>query len=333
MTALYVRLFALVAIFASILIVTQVGLTGWLNRRSESTAVNKRLKLLKSGHSTEEVAAILRKNAPDTLPADAGPLQRAYYRFQQIVRMSAIRFDARNVLATCFLAFVSLTALMLLLAWMSKFRISVGTIELILGVAAAATFGVPILWISRLAEKRRKKLEAQFPIALDVFTRALRAGHPVASAIDLLTKEMEDPLGSEFGLVADEVAYGASLNDALMRLGDRWQLEDIRMFVTSLSLQSETGGNLAEILGNLSSVIRDRASMYMKVRALSSEGRMSGWMLTVLPVLTLLSMFAVNPGFYLDVAGEPAFIYGFTALLILYFIGVMTIRRMVDLKV
>lgn len=333
MTAIYVRLFALVAIFASILVVTQVGLAGWLNRRSQTSAVNQRLKLLKSGRTSEEVSELLRKNAPDILAPDAGPLRGLYFRFQRIVRMSAIRFEPRSVLATCFLAFTSLTGAMLLLAWMSMFRITAGAIELILGVAAAAAFGLPILWISRLAEKRRKKLEAQFPIALDVFTRALRAGHPVASAIELLTNEMEDPIGSEFGLVADEVAYGASLNDALMRLGDRWELEDIRMFVTSLSLQSETGGNLAEILGNLSTVIRERASMYMKVRALSSEGRMSGWMLTVLPVITLLSMFAVNPGFYLDVAGEPAFIYGFTGLMILYFIGVLTIRRMVDLKV
>ncbi len=333
MTPLLVRLLALVAIFASILIFSQVVLSGWFNRRSESRAVNKRLQLLKSGLSIEAVSGVLRKNAPDYLPPGAGPIRRAYFRFQRIVRMSAIRFDPRSVLTTCFLAFVCLTGALLFLAWLSKFRISVGVIELILGVSTAAAFGLPIMWISRLAEKRRKKLEAQFPVALDIFTRALRAGHPVASAIELLTNEMEDPLGSEFGLVADEVAYGASLNDALMRLGERWDLDDIRMFVTSLSLQSETGGNLAEILGNLSSVIRDRASMYMKVRALSSEGRMSGWMLTVLPVLTLLSMFSVNPGFYLDVAGEPAFVYGFTGLMILYIIGVLTIRRMVDLKV
>jgi tight adherence protein B len=105
------------------------------------------------------------------------------------------------------------------------------------------------------------------------------------------------------------------------------------MFVVSLSLQSETGGNLAEILGNLSGVIRERAGLYMKVRALSSEGRMTGWMLTVLPVLTLLSMFAVNPGFYIEVAGDPIFVPGFTALVVLYGIGVYTIRRMIDLKV
>jgi tight adherence protein B len=333
MIPLLVRLLALVAIFGSIVVFSQVVLTGWINRHSESRAVNKRLELLKSGLSASEVATVLRKNAPDYLPPGAGPLRRVYFRFQRNVRMSAVRFDPRSVMATCVIVFIALTGALLFLTWLSEFRITFGVVELILGVSTAAAFGLPILWISRRAEKRRRKLEAQFPVALDIFTRALRAGHPVASAIELLTNEMEDPLGSEFGLVGDEVAYGANLNDALMRMGERWNLDDIRMFVTSLSLQAETGGNLAEILGNLSNVIRERASMYMKVRALSSEGRMSGWMLTVLPVITLLSMFAVNPGFYLDVAGEPAFIYGFTGLIILYIIGVLTIRRMVDLKV
>ena len=113
----------------------------------------------------------------------------------------------------------------------------------------------------------------------------------------------------------------------------RVRLDDMRMFVVSLSVQSETGGNLAEILQNLSEVIRARASLYMKVRALSSEGRMTGWMLTILPVLTFIGMFMVNPGFYLDVARDPIFVFGFTGLLILYFIGFIMIRRMVDLKV
>ena len=101
----------------------------------------------------------------------------------------------------------------------------------------------------------------------------------------------------------------------------------------ALSVQSETGGNLAEILQNLSEVIRARASLYMKVRALSSEGRMTGWMLTILPVLTFIGMFIVNPGFYLDVARDQIFVFGFTGLLIVYFIGFIMIRRMVDLKV
>jgi tight adherence protein B len=118
-----------------------------------------------------------------------------------------------------------------------------------------------------------------------------------------------------------------------MAMADRWDLEDMRMFVVAVSVQSETGGNLAEILGNLSSVIRGRAALFMKVRALSSEGRTTSWMLTVLPLVTLVSMVAVNPQFYFDVAGDPIFLVGFPALMLLYAIGVYIIRRMVDLKV
>ncbi len=222
---------------------------------------------------------------------------------------------------------------MLVLAWGVDFSITPGVILLSFVMSGAVAAGVPLMLISRLAQKRRKKMEEQFPIALDIFTRSLRAGHPVASAIWLITEEMQDPVGSEFGLVSDEVAYGAELNDALFGMAERWDLEDMRMFVVCVSVQSETGGNLAEILENLSGVIRDRASMYLKVRALSSEGRMSAWMLTALPVLTLLSMFLVNPGFYFDVAQDPIFVVGFTGLIVLYVIGVIVIRKMVDLKV
>ncbi len=179
----------------------------------------------------------------------------------------------------------------------------------------------------------RKKMQDQFPVALDVFVRGLRAGHPIAAALDLLTVEMPDPIGSQFGIVVDEVTYGADLRDALTAMADRWDLEDMRMFVVSLSVQNETGGNLAEILENLSQVIRERASMMLKVRALSSEGRMTAAMLTALPVVAFTLLFIGNPRFYLDVADDPAFLPGYVGLLILYAIGFFTIRRMVDLKV
>ncbi len=144
---------------------------------------------------------------------------------------------------------------------------------------------------------------------------------------------MDDPIGSEFGLVADEVSYGADLTDAIDAMADRWDLEDIRMFVVSLSVQLETGGNLAEILENLSGVIRARASLYLKVRALSSEGRMTGWILSVLPIFTMVSMFLINPGFYLNVAKDPIFLFGFPGLLLLYVTGFIWIRKLVDIKV
>ena len=116
-------------------------------------------------------------------------------------------------------------------------------------------------------------------------------------------------------------------------MAERWDLDDMRMFVVSLSIQNETGGNLAEILENLSRVIRERHAMLLKVRALSSEGRMTAVMLTVLPVFTFAMLFLFNPHFFMDVADDPWFVPGFTSLIVLYTIGFFTIRKMVDLKV
>jgi tight adherence protein B len=192
---------------------------------------------------------------------------------------------------------------------------------------------LPLMAINFKATRTRKRMEEQFPVALDVFVRGLRAGHPIASALELLTVEMPDPIGSQFGVAVDEVTYGAELRDALQNMAERWELDDMRMFVVSLSIQNETGGNLAEILENLSQVIRERHAMLLKVRALSSEGRMTAVMLTLLPILTFTVLFLLNPHFFMDVAGDPWFVPGFTMLIVLYAIGFFTIRKMVDLKV
>lgn len=333
MSPVLVRLFALVAIFGSVFVAVQFFLSSSLARRSQKAAINKRLQLLRAGVDREGVLNLLRRNFARPYGPDAGIVERVFYHFQRMVRTAGLTTDPRNIFVGMALGSLVLTSLLLFLAWSSKFRVGAGVIELALVVAIAIAVGLPLIVLSQLAARRRKRMEEQFPLALDIFTRALRAGHPIASAIDLLTKEVEDPLGSEFGLVSDEVVYGAELNDALLGLADRWDLEDIRMFVICLSVQSETGGNLAEILENLVKVIRDRSSLYMKVRALSSEGRMSGWMLTALPVLTLISMFMVSPQFYFNVASDPIFIYGYTFLIALYFLGVWIIRRMIDLKV
>lgn len=333
MTPILVRLAVLVAIFASIFIVSQLVMNALANRRAEKSAINRRLTMLRSGINRENVSLSLLKNAPPYLPPDASLAERMRVSFIRTVMMSSLPIDSRRLLAAMAIAFCALTGLILFLAWMSLFNLTAGVNLLVVVIAGAIAVGIPMMVISNLAQRRRKRMEEQFPIAIDIFTRSLRAGHPIASAIHLITEEMEDPIGSEFGLVSDEVSYGAELTDALSAMAERWNLEDMRMFVVSVSVQSETGGNLAEILGNLSDVIRSRASMYMKVRALSSEGRMSGWMLTVLPVLTLISMFLMNPGFYLDVAQDVIFVVGFSALMILYVIGVLVIRRMIDLKV
>jgi len=208
-----------------------------------------------------------------------------------------------------------------------------GQVLMIGTFAVALGFFLPLMYIQWRANRTRRKMEHQFPVALDVFVRGLRAGHPIAAALDLLTVEMPDPIGSQFGVVVDEVTYGAELRDALQAMADRWDLDDMRMFVVSLSVQSETGGNLAEILDNLSKVIRERHAMMLKVRALSSEGRMTALMLTILPVFSFTLLFLVNARFYLDVADDPFFLPGFVTLILMYIIGFVTIRRMVDLKV
>ncbi|MEP6867714.1 MAG: type II secretion system F family protein [Novosphingobium sp.] len=333
MSPLLIRLVILVAIFASVFLFSQLVVGSYLNRRAGRVAVNRRLTLLRSEHDRDAVNMTLLKNAPPILTPEAGLFRKAQVGFIRMVMMSALPVETRTLCSGMAVGFCALATAILTLAWSAKFILTAGVVLLVLVISGAAAIGLPILFVSRLAQRRRKRMEEQFPLALDVFTRALRAGHPVSGAIFLITEEMEDPIGSEFGLVSDEIAYGADLTDALLAMAERWNLGDMRMFVVSVSVQSETGGNLAEILDNLSQVIRARASLFLKVRALSSEGRMSALMLTALPVLSFLSMFLVSPKFYLDVAQDKIFLIGFPTLLLLYAIGVLIMRRMVDLKV
>jgi tight adherence protein B len=223
--------------------------------------------------------------------------------------------------------------LLVLMSYWWGIGISMGRLMISATFACLLGAVLPLMVFNFKATRTRKKIEEQFPVALDVFVRGLRAGHPIAAALDLLTVEMQPPIGPEFGMVVDEVTYGSELRDALQNMAERWDLEDMRMFVVSLSIQAETGGNLAEILENLSKVIRERHAMMMKVRALSSEGRMTATMLTVLPIFTFTLLFLVNASFFLDVANDPWFIPGFSFLIILYLIGYFTIKKMVNLKV
>ena len=327
------RFGVLLAIFASVFVVSQLLLNSMWARRAHTAAVNKRLQMLRQGSSREQIMAQLRKNAPSQHPNLPSFLAGPYENLQRTIMASALPVTPSQGLLLMAGAFVLLTSVMLFAIAGAGFPINYGTLLLTFALAFCITFAIPMLVLSFIGQRRRKRIEQQFPVALDIFVRALRAGHPIASAIDLLTKEMEDPIGSEFGLISDEVAYGAELNDALSGMAERWNLDDMRMFVVSLSVQNETGGNLAEILENLTEVIRARSSLYMKVRALSSEGRMTGWMLTALPIVAFVGLFMVNPGFYLSVAQDSMFIIGAVILGVMYLTGFFMIRRMIDIKV
>jgi tight adherence protein B len=333
MLEMAVRLTVLLGTFGAVYLLSQVALGRLWQNRARTAAVNHRLELIRRGASTEEVISTLRKNVPREFKGVPRLVNRFLLKIQHVLFASGAQYTLPQVLQGMLLLTVLLLAGFLIALIVSGNLITAGTILLAAALSMIVGMALPMLLLSHTAQRRRKKIEEQFPVSLDIFVRALRSGHPVASAIDLLTREMEDPIGSEYGLVSDEIAYGAELTDAVDAMADRWDLEDIRMFVVSLSVQIETGGNLAEILENLAEVIRSRASLYRKVRSLSSEGRMTGWMLTVLPLVTIVGMFAVSPEFYLDVSADPIFVFGFPALILLYLIGVLWIRSLVNIKV
>ncbi len=148
---------------------------------------------------------------------------------------------------------------------------------------------------------RQKKFGAQFPDAIDIIVRSLRAGHPVPIAVSMVAREMPDPIGSEFGIVADEITYGADLETAMRNLYQRVGQDDLPLFVTAVGIQASTGGNLGEILENLSKVIRERFKMRRKIRALAAEGRASALILSSLPIGLFAIIQVVAPDFYASV--------------------------------
>jgi len=332
-TDTWLKALILVCTFGAVLLLVEVLVSSFASSRMAGNAINLRLKLIAQGRSRDETLGLLRRRSsalPSNLPEG---IKRLGERFERMLIKAQVAVPTGRLMLILLIAPIALFFLLLLVMSALGFAIGPGRLLIVATFAAALGAFLPILVLQYKAAKTRKKMEEQFPTALDVFVRGLRAGHPIAAALDLLTIEMPDPIGSEFGVVVDEVTYGAELRDALQAMAERWDLDDMRMFVVSLSVQNETGGNLAEILDNLSQVIRERHSMMLKVRALSSEGRMTAVMLTILPVFAFTFLFIMNPGFYLDVADDPAFVPGFVALVAMYFIGFYTIRKMVDLKV
>jgi tight adherence protein B len=156
----------------------------------------------------------------------------------------------------------------------------------------------PYVALRMLRGRRQKKFGMQFPDAIDIIVRSLRAGHPVPIAVGMVSREMPDPIGTEFGILADEVTYGADLETAMRNLYFRVGQDDLPLFVTAVAIQGTTGGNLGEILQNLSTVIRQRIKMRRKVKALASEARLSALMLSSLPIGVFFVIQIISPEFY-----------------------------------
>jgi tight adherence protein B len=191
----------------------------------------------------------------------------------------------------------------------------------------------PYIVLARARTARLIKIEEQLPEAADFLSRAMRAGHSFTNVLQMVGTELPEPLASEFRNTHEEINYGVPMNEALYNLADRIPLTDLRYLVIAVVIQRESGGNLAEILGNISHIIRERLKLIAKVRVLSAEGRMSAWVLGLLPICVLIFMTTVNPRYvsvlWTDPAGIKMMWYGVGMIVI----GVVWIRRLIHIRV
>jgi tight adherence protein B len=193
--------------------------------------------------------------------------------------------------------------------------------------------GGPLFYLKHLVKKRAKALGFQLPQALEIIVRSLEAGHPVPTAINLVGREMADPVGSEFGMASDEIAYGATMEQAIERMSERCQHPDVDLFAATVRLQAGTGGNLTGLLKLNAATVRERHKMRLKIQAASSEGRASAMILTSAPLLSTGFIMIASPHFYGDVIHEPLVKWGLTGLGVWMFLGNMVMRRMIDLRI
>lgn len=319
-------------IFISVLLLVEGFYYFFVDSALSKRRTNRRLSMLHSGVEGREVLELLRRQ-PSGSSEGVGKFAHPVVFLENLIAQSGVAISLRRLLVVMgAVAFVGLMAQQILLA---TDRIPPFLAPLHFQLALAGVLGVllPILFLSNRSEARRKKFGEQLPDALDIMVRSLRAGHPINAALGLVAKEMSDPMGTEFGIAVDEITYGLDLNEALENLNERIHVEDFNYVVMSINIQHETGGNLASVLSGLSHVIRARARMFLKVRSLSSEGRMSAMILCLLPFITGGMIFMGNPEFYTDVADDPLFLpimsFAFFALVM----GIYMIRRMINFRV
>ena len=194
-------------------------------------------------------------------------------------------------------------------------------------------FMLPYLWLRMRRRGKMNRFGTQLPEAIDLITRSLKAGHPVPVAISMVAREMPDPIGTEFGMVADEVTYGSDLVTALINMYERVGHPDLPLLVSSVSIQSTTGGNLREILSSLSKVVRDRLKMKAKVKAISAEGRLSAIFLTAMPVMLLGVLMLLIPDYYKGIWGWSESWWFAGGLVVWLVSGNLMIMKMVSFRV
>ena len=262
------------------------------NQASYRKNINRRLKVMDDKTDRESVLIQLRRERGLT---GGGDYRLPLINLNQLILQSGVTIGLGRLVV--FMVIGAIAAFATIIAYDQS---------LWHAVLAAAVAGLllPYLVLRLLRARRQKKFGAQFPDAIDIIVRSLRAGHPVPVAISMVAREQPDPVGSEFGLVTDEITYGADLESAMRNLYFRVGTDDLPLFVTAVAIQGSTGGNLGEILNNLSAVIRERFKMRRKIRALAAEGRASALILSSLPIALLAIINFLVPDFYASVWSE-----------------------------
>lgn len=284
--------------------------------------VNRRLSLLQDGRDTEEVLSILRNEREGSSKQMSTPLIGPLI---EKARHANIVLSLRTVILTlliiCAIAYLLLTVF------------TGAALQLRIIIALLIGYSSLYLWLRNKARKRIALFEEQLPDALDLMVRSLRVGHPINAAVSIVAREMPDPIGTEFGLIADEATYGMTVNDALDRMAGRVPVPDLRFLAIAVNIQAQSGGNLAEILDGLSKVIRSRFKLFRKVKAITAEARWSGWFLSIFPVIALLLVQVVDPEYYDRVSDHPLFLPGTILTFILLIANIIFMRILVNIKV
>jgi tight adherence protein B len=289
---------------------------------SLQSKVNRRLDLLEKGEDPEEVLNKLRKEREQHAERGGFPLLAP---LSDNAAKANIAFSpAGLILVMLFVGIVVFVAL--------TFLSSAG-LPVRLGVSLVMGYGTVYVWLRNKAKKRISLFEEQLPDAVELIVRALRVGHPFSSAINVVATEMPDPIGTEFGLIADEATYGMDITESLEKVALRVDIQDLKFLSVAVSIQSKSGGNLAEVLDGLAKVIRSRFKLFRRVRAITAEARWSGWFLSAFPVVALIMVQLIRPDYYDDVKQTALYTPAAIVVGILLVVNVMFMRMMVNIKV
>ena len=308
--------------FGVLVLVEGLYLTVFGKSISLNNRVNRRLEMLEKGTRREEVMETLRKE------------MRQHMNSRSIPRCS-MRADRAQKAAIAFTP-AQLIMIMVGVSVMAFLGLTIGTeaeppIRAVLSVGMGV--GGVYFWVNSKANKRIAMIEEQLPDAVELMVRSLRVGHPFSSAIQIVAKEVADPLATEFGIIADESAYGRDIGEALKDMAERLDMQDLRFLAVAVTIQQQSGGNLAEILAGLSRVIRARFRLFRRVKAITAEAQWSGKFLSGFPVFALIAINVMDPNYYDDVLDHPWFIPACIAVGLFLVANMIVMRMLVDIKV